>query len=454
MIMSYEEGIVKMKWSRYNLLFESKKSGWLLYNSASNSFVQMNKESADSMKEIIENPDMDFSNMPDMYFKLRLGGFLVDDGQDDAFVRILKMKRNVANYSSNILSLTIAPTKECNFDCYYCYEKNRNKSILSDENENNLIKFIKNHKLVNKLYIVWYGGEPLLKFEAIKSISAKIANLGIEFSADLVTNGYLLSESVIKELNNLKITSIQITIDGSKKTHNRRRPLIGGDATYDVIVENINKLMSSHWSGKLKLRVNVDISNSKEFVDVYQHFKNKFSQEFEKRLFVYPGFVHDSLNEDRGCHFDSKNKGKFIYELAQDHGINALEIFPKRKIGSCALNVKNAYVVGPDGELYKCWNDLGVESEVVGSINGLTKWNTSLIAEGMVDCSFLESEICRNCFYLPICDGGCPKLRMYSTRDKVERNSCTYFKSYIKELLEFHYNNSSKNCNDSKQQII
>ncbi|MCL2839933.1 MAG: SPASM domain-containing protein [Defluviitaleaceae bacterium] len=428
-----------MEWSRYNLMFESKRNGWLLYNSGSNTFVQMDDKTAEIAKQIQKSPNMDFSDKPDLFFKLRLGGFLIDDGQDDDLVNILKMKALTINYSSDKLYLTVAPTKECNFDCAYCYEKNRVPSKMSDEIEDNLITFIKNHKLVNKVFITWYGGEPLLEFNKIKNISKKIDALGIKYSADMVTNGYELSGDVIENLNQLKISHVQITIDGIKKTHDSRRHLINKEGTYDKILENINKLMNSDWHGCLSLRVNVDTNNSSEFVEVYQYFKDIYSDKFDRSIRVYPGFVDDKQSPDIGCHFDPYKKGKFIFELARDYGIHALEIFPIKKIGGCYLSKKNAYVVGPHGEIYKCWDDLGIDKEIVGNINNTKIWNIALIANSMVGVSNLESKTCLACFFFPICNGGCPKARMYSNRDMVKRETCTYIKSHIKDLLEIHY---------------
>ena len=67
-----------MKWSRYNLLFESERNGWLLYNSASNSFLQVSEEAAAVIRKIEDDPDgTDYSAAPELYFHLRNGGFLV-----------------------------------------------------------------------------------------------------------------------------------------------------------------------------------------------------------------------------------------------------------------------------------------------------------------------------------------------------------------------------------------
>lgn len=430
-----------MKWSRYNLLFESERNGWLLYNSASNSFLQLSPEAAEKIREIEANPEqMDYGAIPELYFHLRHGGFLVEEGQDDDFFRILKMRRLTSNYAGHTLMLTIAPTRACNFACPYCYEGNRTASMMADETEDELVAFIEKHKKISRLALVWYGGEPLLALERIRSLNQKISKLGKEYTSFLVTNGYLLNEKAIAALDELKTTMIQITLDGKKETHDSRRHLIGGGATYDKIVSNLEVLMRSSWEGRVNIRVNIDGTNRKEFADVYHFIQERFPEEFGKRISVYPGFVHgEEANPDTNCFFDSSEKGRFLADIQKAYGINALSMFPSAVMGGCTMTKRNAYVVGPEGELYKCWNDVGVPEREIGNIRSLVDWNMPLVAEGMVGASFLEDPACEECFFFPVCDGGCPKMRLLNHRDGGSRDTCSYFKNHLKTLLEMHY---------------
>lgn len=433
-----------MQWSRYNLMFESKNNGWLLYNSASNTFVQINEDSVNFIKQVSKYPDMDFSNNPALYFKLRFGGFLIEDGKDEDLYRILKMKRNIASYSSKTLALTIAVTRACNFACSYCYEKNRIASCINDEVENNIVDFIDKHIGTNKIKIVWYGGEPLLEFERIKTLTSKINRQGKEYDATLVTNGYLLTDDVSRYFNELNINNVQITVDGMKEVHNKRRYLINGMPTYDVVMENIDNLMSSNWSGELRLRLNVDESNSYNYAKFHRFIENKFPDKFGNKIFVYPGFITYCQNTNYNCQLNYSKKADFLLNLARHHNIIALPVFPRMELGGCTLTTRNYYVIGTEGELYKCWVDLGTKSEVIGNIKDMTNWNMSLVAEGMLNASHFEDENCKKCFYLPICDGGCAKIRMYNKRDGGERDLCSYFKKNIKEFLEVYYEHKKR----------
>ena len=436
-----------MRWSRYNLLFQSERNGWLLYNSASNAFLKLTDETAAMVQKIEEEPDaVDYSGMPSLYFHLRNGNFLVEDTQDDDFIRILKMRRLTSDYAGHNMILTIAPTRACNFACPYCFEENRTASLMSAETEDKLVQFIEKHKKVTNLAITWYGGEPLLYFDKIKSLNDRIEKLGKTSSAFLVTNGYLLTPEVVAQLNAMKITTMQITLDGKKETHDRRRHLIGGGGTFDVIVGNIDYLMASDWEGVLRIRVNVDMSNKEEFVSVYNFIRERYPEQYGKKVSVYPGFVHsESANPDTSCYFNSEDKGQFIADLYHEYGINALSVFPHMVLGGCTMTKRNAYVVGPNGELYKCWDDVGRPEFEIGSVDSFLNWNMPLVAEGMIGASFLEDEKCKECFFFPICDGGCAKMRLLNNRDGKQRDVCTYFKNHIKTLLELYYESKQTN---------
>lgn len=431
-----------MKWSRYSLLFQSKRNGWLLYNSGSNSFLQIEEAAVPAIEKIKENPSSyDFSKEPGLYFSLKSGGFIVEDSQDEDLFNILKMRRISANYAGNTLLLTIAPTRACNFGCPYCYEENRTSTFMTEDTEDKIIDFIKKRKYIQKLAVIWYGGEPLIAFERIKSLNKKIQELGREYQSQMITNGYCLTDKVIAELDNLHMKMIQVTLDGDRETHDSRRFLLGGGRTFDKITANLDRLLNSGWNGYVNLRVNVDTTNCEEFINVYHFIKERYGEKYGKSISVYPGFVHgeEEAHPDTNCFFNSEDKGRFLAKISADYGVNALPVFPKMVIGGCTMTKRNAYVIGPEGELYKCWNDIGISEKVIGHIETERDWNMSLVAEGMVGCSYLESEECKKCFFFPICDGGCPQKRLENKKKGIENGTCSYFKSHLNELLEIHY---------------
>jgi len=430
-----------MQWSRFNLLFKSKRNGWLLYNSASNAIVQMDDESAKLATDLSENPNVDFSQNPDIYFKLRFGGFLVEDGKDDDIVRILKMERLKAAYSGSTLALGIALTRECNFGCPYCFVGNKKSIKISDNVEDKIVKFITTQKLNSKISVVWYGGEPLLEFDRIKSLTKKIQAIGKQYTSNLYTNGFLLTPEIISSFNDLGVDNVKITIDGSKNSHNKQRTLVDGGATYDIIMANIDNLVTSDWAGNLTVRVNIQPSNRNDFAAVCDFFRSKYLSLYDNRICVTPGYIVDFQNNfDVSRCGTSDYMGEFLVDSIQKKAIESMAVFPTVEFkGCCALTKQSAYVIGPEGELYKCVLDLGEESEIVGWIDDFKNQNMSLIAEGIVGASYLEDSRCLKCFFFPICDGVCPKIRMINNRDGGDRDNCTHYKSHIRDFVELYF---------------
>ena len=67
-------------------------------------------------------------------------------------------------------------------------------------------------------------------------------------------------------------------------------------------------------------------------------------------------------------------------------------------------------IIGPDGEIYKCWSDIGMKGRIVGNINQfITYTNQEFI--GYNNFMVWEEEKCGGCKFLPICMGGCPRER-------------------------------------------
>ena len=433
-----------MKKSRYTIFFESKKNGWLLFNSVSRAFLKVKDEEAEAVKAILDDPEgYDYSATPLLYIQLRSLGFLVEEGRDDDFFNVQKMRNLTSLYGDRTLSLTIAITRACNFDCSYCFEGNRTGKPMSPEVEDALIRFIKSYGS-DRLSIVWYGGEPLLAFDRILSIDRRIREMGKTYSASMITNGYLMTKERAAKLKELNISYLQITLDGGEATHNSRRYLKNGGPTYATILENIDNVMGSDFNGTLHIRVNVDRRNEKEFVDVYRYIAKKYPNDMGRRITVYPGFVKGDDHPDCSCFFDAVQQGEFLTRMYNEYGIAPLNIFPTRQSQQCVLTKHNAFVVGPDGELYKCWDDVGLKDKIVGDLGCQGNWNMPLIAEGMVACSYLDDPECKECFYFPICNGGCHRIRQKNLHNSVKHSPCTYFKGNIETLLEACYESAKK----------
>ncbi len=167
-------------------------------------------------------------------------GYLVDICEDEQN----KLEAAYLEYiASPVLHLYILVTEECNFRCLYCYQEHRS-IILSQDVQKGIIRFVKkNIRRYTGVHISWFGGEPLLCMDIIRKLSEELIKICKEqrrsYKADITTNGYLLTVPIIKELIKYKVLYYQVTIDGLKDTHDRRKKLKNGSGTYDIIIRNL-----------------------------------------------------------------------------------------------------------------------------------------------------------------------------------------------------------------------
>ena len=138
-----------MKYSKYNILFHSKKYGFLLYNSESNSFAELEQDLYDKLLKI-KHKELDIDTLDVLLLdELKNAKIFIED--DNVFNGQKKLMYYLSNFNTTRLGLAIAPTTFCNFNCSYCYEENRKPIFMSDETENDLIKFIKKYNKIEEL---------------------------------------------------------------------------------------------------------------------------------------------------------------------------------------------------------------------------------------------------------------------------------------------------------------
>ncbi|MDE5900194.1 MAG: SPASM domain-containing protein [Muribaculaceae bacterium] len=119
-------------------------------------------------------------------------------------------------------------------------------------------------------------------------------------------------------------------------------------------------------------------------------------------------------------------------------GIQALPFYPLPFKSECSIRNRNSIVIGPNGELYKCWQDVGIEDKIYGYIDGRVT-NEKVLLEYLMDADPLDDEECRECLLFPICSGGCPYARIKAQRDSKFSKPCPLYKDKLIDFLTLHY---------------
>ncbi|MDD4718988.1 MAG: SPASM domain-containing protein [Bacilli bacterium] len=354
---------------------------------------------------------------------------------------LLFVESEKKKYTSEILSLVIAPTMNCNFACPYCFEE-RKTSIMSNEVITLLIKFIENKiktQKYKKLSIAWYGGEPLLGIKIIEEISKIVLDLcnkyNLEYYSNMITNGYLLSKKNINKLLELKVKTYQITIDGPPEIHNKRRVLKSNKGTFNVILNNIKNMIEIDSSINIMIRINIDKTNYKSLSKLIDILK----QEKVRNISISLGHVQSFTEVCQSIENTCFNKNQYLDELfnfalllkEKNYGeyISLLEI-PER-IVYCGAVLDNNFVFDPEGYAYKCWNEVGVKEKAFMNLMRPQTDKEIINETKYLKHNSLLDKKCYNCIGYPICMGGCPYNNIYS-----KESSCYDYEKEVEDYIK------------------
>ena len=346
---------------------------------------------------------------------------MVSNNEDNAFINQMKYLKRKKSFLDDTLNLIIAPTLACNFACPYCYEKDLPSHIMHHEIQDQLVSFISSYtNKVKGLCISWHGGEPLIGYKAIQNILNKIStsiNIPI-IRHQMVSNGYLFTKEMCDFFHKSKLDYLQITIDGTKETHNKTRIHKLGIETYDTIVNNIDMILSNMPNCKIGIRINIHEENKSIYPSINEELKRRWPNE---NCFVYPAIVVKQGSCKVAC-LSPTERAKFYLDLHHNYNLD-VNFTPHLRLGSCDGIYENTYVIDPAGSLYKCWADIGIKERTIGNLaEGVTNWE--FVAGYMLGSDKFEDPKCLNCKIFPICNGGCNRFRLEKQYNGTSYNVC------------------------------
>jgi uncharacterized protein len=336
--------------------------------------------------------------------------------------------------------LTINPTLECNFHCWYCYEEHP-KGRMTEDTMQTIINHIKlkiEDKSMQCLNLDWFGGEPFVYFDEIvyplsKKIKQIVEEKNIAFTNMATTNGYLLDENRIKQLSEIGLRQFQITLDGNEETHNKiRRDKQKG--SFRTIVENIN-LLAEYEDNIITVRINYTEKTLLEINEIMSFFsdnaKNRISILFQQ-------VWQDSVKKYVSCESNKKEFEKNGF-IVQKYHLN--------KGNVCYADLLQQAVINFDGRVFKCtardFNNTKEDGLLLHS--GEIQWNIPLLAKRM-GCATFENEYCLPCDLLPACLGPCSQKMVEFTKGQDFQLICLKdgIKAILDEDIENFYNNLKK----------
>ncbi len=433
-----------MKASKFNIFTDCGEGEILAYNSMTGGLVKFDTDVYSTYLKIIsedEKPDLTDPMISAVAADLKRGGFLVDDKLDE--VDYLKVIFSKSKYApKNALGLTIAVTTACNFGCAYCFENGIEQEFMSREVESKIIEYVeKNIKSKDALRITWYGGEPLLALDTIYRLSDAFMRISKEnkakYSAGIITNGYLLNKETAAELVKRRVGFAQITLDGGREKHDYSRILKDGSGTFDTIMNNLKDAVGM-------LPIDVRINLGKHNINSFQSLLDDLDAHEISRKIAFLDIC--PLADYEFSSIDIRNKAFTAEEFSQaslklssmaiERGIKVF-ITHSTPHMSCSSITQEGCVIGPDGRMYKCWDMVGREDEVVGVIDKKVKLRDGSVKWLAWDC--FGNKKCLDCNILPVCLGGCPRKTIIKDEVANNKEHCNKMKYNINEWVKLMY---------------
>ena len=122
-------------------------------------------------------------------------------------------------YDRKPMACHLYVTDQCNLDCHYCAEYDN--SVAHPRLED-LKRWITKARDFGCFHLGLQGGEPLL-YPQLPEVIRYAKDLGFDVSAS--TNGYLLSATVVRELEDAGLDKMQVSVDRMTPTESTRKAL-------------------------------------------------------------------------------------------------------------------------------------------------------------------------------------------------------------------------------------
>jgi len=417
------------KASKYNFFVKYDKDSYYGYNFLYRSIVRVPDRTYPAVQQFLTQatlsteldehaPNRNPQGIPESLHALQEASFIVDRNVDEMKLIRFRYFRNL--FANDFLSLVVLPTLQCNFCCPYCFEFKK-PMAMNDDVQGALIRWVeKTFTNTRRLHVAWFGGEPLMQKKRISSLTEHFQSfctrIGASYESSLVTNGFLLDSKFQQSLSDLRIKSIQITLDGDKEAHDRFRHLKNGNGTFDRIYENILSFCDNIDDCTLSLRINCGDDNYSRIEKLLADFPSKV----RAKVLVYFRWIFKS-QASRYQEFSSKARGlapyeglSRLYRAAMTLGWRTINPLGQFKDGFCDMDKLNHFQVGPEGNVYLCSHSYRA-SEAIGSVVGGMGTIGPKEHNRYVDwyaANPFEDKKCTECMLLPACFGGCRKTRV------------------------------------------
>ena len=323
--------------------------------------------------------------------------------------------------------------QKCNLRCKYCYSKGSGVSpVMNERTAQKAVDFITEFDDCKQLNISFYGGEPLLNFQAIKSTmeyaSRKGEEKGYPVVYNITTNGTLLTDDVIAFFAKYKM-NIEISMDGPAPIHDAMRITPDKKGTHHVVMDRLDKLINT--PGSHTINVHSVITNHSRLRNIYRYL-SQFPFQNINISCVRP--LYNKENKYALSDFQEVQYLEDMRELALEcldlllKGIRPPYYIFEKKILQLWNHANNEHYcpagmtrfgVSPQGYVYPCGFAADRDMWKLGTLRKLDK---SKVDAWRAHARSQPRE-CSICWASDLCVDKCPLQPVYEPQCRISRHS-------------------------------
>ena len=371
---------------------------------------------------------------------------------------------------SKCTQLILELTGACNLRCKYCIYSSSEKSFrdfnsegMSEEIIKKSIDYMYEHG-DDEVYISFYGGEPLIRFDlmkyAIEYAKKRLINKKLHFG--FTTNLTLMTKEIAEYLVKIQNLSIVCSIDGPEEIHDASRVYVNGDGTYkdaikglDMLKTEMNKVDNPSVSINYNAVYMVPYEKDKLF-KIDEHFKKlcNISKNSTYNI-TYPtsGTIPKELEE-----YDVKDSSMWEWmedialecddiEILNNRGIRDSLIiihdrtltkvaFPSISMNACCTPGSRRLYIDTKGDMHVC-ERINKSPKIGNILQGIDM--DTILTKYYYEYSEKSIEYCANCWAARMCQA-CYADRM--TEDGISSKAhihCEGYRMHLKRLLSLYH---------------
>ena len=375
-------------------------------------------------------------------------------------------------FDSCMKTLVLQVTQNCNQRCDYCvysgkYENRvHNNSKMSFEIAKQGIDMVINHSRDSeKLFLGFYGGEPLLEEELIKKciqyLDEKIEGKTVQYN--ITTNGTLLTQNIIDIFVSHNV-SLMISLDGPAEVHNKHRKLLWGNGdSHSIIMKKLKYLKETY---PIYYKEHVSFSTVFDGESDFESIDNFFNNSLFEGKNISAVSIADNYSKKEvyvrnaidGRIEEEKTSRLFRLQKEQIRSLRKGKCFGDKKSltyyghrsGGCVPGLHKLFL-SVNGEFYPC--EIVSECSNVCKIGNVTEGLDLEKIRRLANLQKITEEECLNCWaydYCTIClaqaDGldEISKDLILKRCEHVKKNIDSLFKDYClcEELINHRLKSS------------